>query len=138
MQFSTERQMRTALIKVLRRRGIRPAVEIPFLGRSVDVAYRCANGSITAIELKLLSKDIKRALKQAKICLLAADRVYVCTRPHDVREEMKSTFRDLGVGLMFLKQTSKGASLTYVVRAAGNGRKREEYTAMLRRALKNR
>lgn len=135
--FATENQLRNELIRVLQRKGIRPSIEVPFLGRSLDIVYRCADGSITVIEVKRLPKHIRRALNQAKICLLAADRVYVCTLRYNITKGTESVFRDLGVGLIFLEQKLGSFSVRYVVPAGHNGRKRKEYVAMLREALNN-
>lgn len=133
--FANEDELRNALIKALEKNGIRPSVEIPFLGRSLDIIYRRADGSITAIEVKRLSKHIRSALNQAKICLLGADRVYVCMMRYDVTKEIKSVFRDLGVGLIFIGPKGSEYSVQYVLPAGRNTRKRKEYAAMLREAM---
>lgn len=133
--FQTEYELRDALIEVLERKKVRPVVEVPFLGRSIDVAYNCLDGSITAIEVKLEQRNIKRALNQAKFCLLGAERVYVCTPAYDISDDVLSEFRNLGVGLIFLKQIHNKSSINYVLPAGNNNRKRKEYKSKFQKAL---
>jgi len=133
--FSTEEELRDILVGVLRRKGIQPSLEIPFLGRSLDIAYRCADGSITTIEVKRQSKHVREALNQAKYCMLGADRVYVCMPNYGITENVKSAFRDLGVGLMFLKRKVDEYSVHYVLPAAPKIKKRKEYASLLRRSI---
>lgn len=136
--FNSENELRKVLIRILQAKGIRPFVEIPFLGRSIDIAYRCSDGSITAIEIKRYPKHIQRALNQAKICLLGADKVYVCTLDYNMSDKTKSVFKNLSVGLIFLKQNSENFSIHYVIPAGQNGRKRKEYVSLLGKAIAQR
>lgn len=134
-ELRTERELRDALLGLLRDNGLNPKIEVPFLGRSLDVVYQCADGSITAIEVKRSPKHIRRALDQARICLLGASKVYVCTYKYNMTEELKSGFKNLGVGLIFLSQKNGKFSIKYEISAGRNGRKREEYNSLLRKAL---
>ncbi len=139
-RFSTEEDLRKALLIWLEAKGHQPEIEVPFLGRSIDVAYSCADGSITVIELKLLPKDIRRAYDQAKICLLGANRVYVCVPEYKVSNRIESMFENLGIGLMFsINQNCGSPTFKYRMPAARpNHLKRDEYSSILRRAITNR
>jgi hypothetical protein len=131
VRFASEKELRDELIYVLRSKGHRPVVEIPFLGRSLDVVYQTGNHSVTVIEVKRLPNHIRRALNQAKIALLGADNVYVCTPLHNVSDETRSLFENLGIGLMFICEKNQRVSLKCVFPSRRNGRKQEEYAALL-------
>lgn len=136
LQLRTENDLRNALLKILKSNGLHPRTEIPFLSRSLDVVYRCTDGSITVIEVKRSPKHIRRALYQAKMCLPGASKVYVCTLQYNMTERLKNAFRDIGVGLIFLSPKHGRFSMHYIIPAGRNGRKRGEYTSILRKALK--
>jgi len=76
--------------------------EVPILGRSVDIAYLSEEEELITVEFKL--KDWKRALRQAKDHMLAADFAYICMPYRTVTETMKSYLQEAGVGLLFYKQ----------------------------------
>lgn len=135
--FSSEEELREALLEALLRKKTKPIIEVPFLGRSVDIAYHCSDGSVTAIEVKLEPRNIRRALAQAKTCLLGAKKVYVCTPYFRIGEAIKLDLIKLGIGLIFLKHKKKKASMHYFIPAGRNDIKRAEYESLFRNALAN-
>ena len=135
MYFKSEKELSNKLITALRSKGLKPTTEVPFLGRSIDVAYTCADKTITVIEVKLASNNIRRALNQAKYCLLGSDKVYVCTSPYNMTRRIKAEFKNLGIGLMYLDQKKDKYTVKYAITAGRNKLKMHEYTDKLRRAM---
>lgn len=137
--FKSERDMCESLVSCLKDRGYKPEVEIPFLGRSVDLVYRSSDGRINAIELKLQRRHIDRALDQARICLLGADRVYICLPTFDVKDELVSQLRSNGIGLILINGKDGKAAIKYKVGASkSNPIKRVEYSRLLKSRLDDR
>jgi hypothetical protein len=136
--FSTEEDLRGALIEVLQKRGLEPVVEVPFLGRSLDMAYLCADGSITAIEIKRRPNHVRAAISQARICLLGANRVYVCTPEYNMTNRTKALFKELGIGVMFLQRKPQGNTVQYSLAAGSNRFVSGTYAAILRKAISSR
>lgn len=92
-----------------------PAVEVPFLGRSVDMVVAGEKG-LTAIELKLKPCDLLRCLrKQARYNMLGAKESWVATVYKKMPEETLSEFRQTGVGLMMLGLDQRALTLYRVV-----------------------
>ena len=73
---------------------------VPLLGRYADLAYM-ADESIITVEFKI--RDWRRATKQARDHLLAADFAYVCMPARRLSEEFARILTDTGVGLLFFK-----------------------------------
>jgi hypothetical protein len=135
-RFAAEDDVRQALLRALSGRQLDAAIEVPFLGRSLDVVYRCTDGSITVVEVKLGPRHIRTAIGQAEISLLGADRVYVCVPYYGMTDKVRSTFRERGVGLMFLVSQNDVPSVRYEIPAGSNPYKQSEYAERLRGAFR--
>ena len=137
--FKSERDMVQYLTQCLKERGHEPTVEVPFLGRSIDLVYKTSDGKVNAVELKLQPRHMQRALEQAKICLLGADRVYICLPAFDVGEKMILQLRSKGIGLILLNGNKGKAPINYKVGASkSNPIKRAEYSRLLKSRLADR
>jgi hypothetical protein len=79
--------------------------EVPVLGRCVDIAYFFeVEEELITVEFKL--RNWKRALRQAKDHMLAADYAYICMPQRAISETMKFFLEEAGVGLFFYKRES--------------------------------
>jgi hypothetical protein len=74
------------------------------------------------------------ALKQAKCCLLGADRVYVCVPASKVSEATRASLERLGVGLVLFQHRGDAWHLKYAV-PSRNRYKRPEYRRILRNGM---
>lgn len=110
-------------------KGYRVYLEIPFGGRRIDVfAIHPKSGQIIAVEAKL--SHWKRALKQARVCLLCADWVYVALPREYARGVKERGFRGFGVGLL-----SVGNEVRVEIRASRSPFKRSHHTRQIRETL---
>lgn len=124
-QFKTESSLVHEMCIHFEDHGYTAFREVPFLGRSIDLVYVCNNRSIVAIEFKLHPRDIYRGLKQAKYCLLGADRVYVCIPKFAFSDSISLAFLDIGVGLMLVDIKNDALCKRYVIPARNRIKKRE-------------
>jgi hypothetical protein len=114
-----ERKLVRNIVRYLTKKGYRTAVEVPFLSRSIDIVYRTRTGEIVAIEVKMT--DWKRALNQAKYCLLGASRVYICLPERTLMENTRSKIRSMGIGLIHADRPSNGRkAMRFVIGATRN------------------
>ena len=86
--------------RLLRSAEIDVCLDVPIMGRCVDLAYLC-KGEITTIEFKL--KDWKRALKQARDHMLGADYCYICMPERSITDYFKTEIESSGIGLLFFR-----------------------------------
>jgi len=110
-------------------KGYRVYLEIPFGARRIDVfAIHPKSGQTVAVEAKL--SHWKRALKQARVCLLCADRVYVALPGEYAKRIDESAFRELGVGLL-----SVGSGTRVDIGASRSHFKRSYYATQIQEIL---
>ncbi len=110
-------------------KGYRVYHEIPFDARRIDVlAVHPKSGQTVAVEAKL--SHWRRALRQARVCLLCADWVYIAL-PREYASGIKeSGFRGFGVGLL-----SVGSEARVDIRASRSRFKRSHHTRQIREIL---
>jgi hypothetical protein len=95
-----ERFIVDAVVTALNGQGFDVGTEVPNFYRSADVAAVTVGGEVWVIECKV--SDISRAIEQARIHKLAADRVLVAT-PHRVtRSTTLQRLKCAGLGLMYV------------------------------------
>lgn len=110
-------------------RGYRVYHEIPFDARRIDiVAFHPKSGQMVAVEAKL--SHWRRALRQARVCLLCADWVYVALPKEYTGEIDESTFQGFGVGLL-----SVGSQARVDIRASRSRFKKSHHTRQIRETL---
>jgi len=102
----SEKILVSKVYNLLKRRGYAVAKEVPFVSRSIDLVYRNRNSEIVAIEIKIKKWDT--ALKQARYCLLGTSKVYVYLSNATVTEEIKESFRRIGLGLAVINIGTNG------------------------------
>lgn len=90
------------LVKVVQDRlsvyGYRTFSEVPFMYRSIDVVVLDGKGRYIAIEAKIA--DWRRAIQQAKPCLLGADKVYIVMPASRTSCVDMDVLRQFGIGLV--------------------------------------
>lgn len=110
-------------------KGYRVYLEIPFGARRIDVfAIHPKSGQTVAVEAKL--SHWKRAFKQARVCLLCADRVYVALPGEYAKRIDESAFRELGIGLL-----SVGSGTRVDIGASRSHFKKDHHTRQIRETL---
>jgi hypothetical protein len=91
-------------------------LNVPSMSRCVDIAVRArAKDEILTIELKLA--NWRRALRQARDHLLAADRAYVCVPAIKLTASCIGECRSRGIGLLALESHRSGYRVKEVVAA---------------------
>src|SRR5262245_13238794 len=91
-------------------------LNVPSMSRCVDVALRTrTNDEVITIELKL--ENWRRALRQARDHLLAADRAYVCLPGIRISEDCIREVRESGIGLLAVDTKGPGYQVREVVTA---------------------
>jgi hypothetical protein len=95
-----EQSVVDAVVAELGRQGFCVNTEVPNFYRSADVAAVDKSGDVWVIECKV--SDISRAIQQARIHQLAADRVLVATPFRRTRPSTLSRLQDAGIGLMYV------------------------------------
>lgn len=100
-------------VQLIQRRhpDIKICIEVPIMGRSVDVALIRGNRTI-AIEFKL--KNWKQALKQASDYKLACDLSYICLPEGRISDEVISHAREFGVGILVVNTNKEWPFRTIV------------------------
>ena len=92
----TEFDLQKHLYRYLRRKGLRPVLEVPLNGRSIDLAYITSRDLLVAWEVKL--RDWKGGYTQAGDHLLACDYAVVVMPTHP-SQAARRHYRDTPVGL---------------------------------------
>ena len=109
------------LVSYLKKKGHRVKLEVPFLYRSIDIVYKTKRGELVAIEVKM--DHCKKALDQAKYCLLGASRVYVCLPKRKITCNIREKFLNMDIGLIHANKRSNDRhsfKYKYVIRANKN------------------
>jgi len=110
-------------------KGYRVYHEIAFDARRIDiVAFHPRSGQLVAVEAKL--SHWSRALRQARVCLLCADWVYVALPSEYASGVKESGFRGFGVGLL-----SVGNEVSVEIGASRSPFKRSHHTRQIRETL---
>lgn len=90
--------------RLVQHKGIKVGLEVPLLGRSVDLVMML-DGVVISVEFKL--RDWRRALIQAKDHRLGADYSYICVPPERVTETLIDAVHSQGVGLLTLSRSNE-------------------------------
>jgi len=90
-----------AFRRLIRYPGLSVCCGVPLLGRCVDLVY-VEDGRVTTIEFKL--RDWRRALRQARDHLLAADYAYICMPKRTLAKEFQDELHRTRVGLAFFSE----------------------------------
>jgi hypothetical protein len=78
--------------------------ELPFLQRHIDiVGYKKRNSRVIAVEVKV--ENWQCAIKQASMCLLFADEVYIAMPTEYIHRIDRSELARFGIGLMEVNET---------------------------------
>lgn len=83
--------------RLVEHEGIRIGVEVPLLGRSVDLAIML-DDEVISVEFKL--KNWRRAISQAKDHRLGADYAYICMPRERISAAVIEAVRKGGIGLL--------------------------------------
>lgn len=79
--------------------GLRVALEVPFLERSIDLVYMDQRKNLVAIEFKWA--NWKQALLQARSHLYGATKVYICIpKPRNLSEKLLNEIKPTPIGLL--------------------------------------
>jgi hypothetical protein len=114
--IQAEKYLVKNIVSYLEKKGYLIALEVPFLSRSIDVVYKTKRGELVAIEAKM--DYCKKAFEQAKYCLLAASRVYVCLPERRISDMVRQRFLGMGIGLIHADKPSNGKKhLKFVIKA---------------------
>ena len=94
----SEQAMLLDAARRLRARGARVVLEVPFMGRCIDMAI-VRGRWIQTIEFK--RHDWRRAFAQAKDHQMGADHAYICVLPRVPSSALLHASEDSGIGVMF-------------------------------------
>ncbi len=135
--MNSEKKLVENIISHLKGKGYFVATEVPFLSRSIDIVYQTKKKEIVAIEAKM--DHCKKALNQAKYCMLGASRVYVCLPERKITEKIKKRYLEMGVGLIHADKPSNGKRyLRFEIGALRNRQLIKDYREILFVAFKKR
>lgn len=82
--------------------GLRIGIEVPLLGRSVDLVLML-EGVVITVEFKL--RDWRKALVQANDHLLGADYSYICVPSSSITPALMDSVREAGIGLFTVSKS---------------------------------
>jgi len=117
VHFRSEREFLTAVLRPLKRRWPGMVyINVPSMSRCVDITVRMKEmNEIITVELKLT--NWRRALRQARDHLLAADRSYVCIPNINPTFQCIEQFRAFGVGLLTIEVHGNGYCMREILPA---------------------
>ena len=130
----SEGQLQEAVAEHFKQLGYVVMSETPFFTKRIDLfAVHRASLETVAIELKM--RDWKRALFQARIYLLCADRVFVAMPSGPAHGITSETLGHYGVGLLAIdisEASTSDWSISIVMPAPKSVRKKDQYIDRLR------
>jgi hypothetical protein len=98
----SEKAIVSAVVNALEGKGFKVATEVANFYRSADVGAVDCEGNVWVVECKV--SNIGRAIEQAKIHRLAANKVFVATGQKKLREVSLSKIRKAGLGLLYVME----------------------------------
>ncbi len=101
----SEAQIVRDVFRRLKADGTIVRLEVPLLGRSIDLVYLSGN-ELFSIEFKL--NDWRHAIEQAKDHRLGIDFAYVCLPRRAISQAFRELLASAGVGLFFYCRNSPG------------------------------
>ena len=105
----TEKEMVLEYCKILEKKNVTFAVEVPFYNRSIDLVYLDKEGNTCAVEFKL--NNWKKAIDQAKDCTTGAHFVYICVPNKNYSLQLKEEVEKAGCGLIIFDPSKKNSSI---------------------------
>lgn len=87
------------------RRRFSACFEVRFFGRSIDVVFQSPDGELIAVELKV--HNWRRAIQQAMVHPLYADRTYIAVWHGVLHRIDQDLLNDLEIGLISLDGSAK-------------------------------
>lgn len=99
--FPESELVKSAFFRIRDHRGTFVCVDVPLLGRCVDLVY-LQNDLVITVEFKL--RDWRRAITQARDHLLAADYAYICMPNRPISKLLRQALDRNGIGLVFFAE----------------------------------
>ncbi len=130
----SERQLQEAVAEYFRKQGYVVMPEMQFFTKRIDL-YAVYRTSLATVAIETKIHDWKRALFQARIYLLCADRVFVAMPSSLAHNVVAECFSRDAVGLLAV-ETSEAPTLEWavsiVISAPKSVRKKNQYVDRLR------